>query len=109
MDNLYSTVVIVIISIYFVFLIILPVAGILVPNSDLKQRINTIFIQVTQLLTWSMVLKAYYKFKWETGIPETKYLSVGLVGETSMYKLDQKCYVCKTKPAFKNIGLEHFY
>jgi hypothetical protein len=47
----YSTVVIVIISIYFVFLIILLVAGILVPNSDLKQRINTIFIQDTQLLT----------------------------------------------------------
>jgi hypothetical protein len=31
-----------------------------------------------------MVLKAYYKFKRETGISETEYLSVGLVGETLM-------------------------
>jgi hypothetical protein len=36
----------------------LLVAGILIPNSDLKSRINTFFIQDTSLLTQSTILKA---------------------------------------------------
>ncbi len=69
LDSLYSIgtcLVIVIISICF-----LLVAGILIPNSDIKSRINAIFLQDTLLLyKQSMVLKAQCKHSTRQGYPK---------------------------------------